>query len=205
MAGEIAHIVYAARLLTVLKNRVSHHSYWIGTVFPDITKISSTHRYPTHPKHVRLSALVGTNDFITGMRVHTWIDETYDHYIKEHRVYERLPWHPLLPIALELFQDEMLYGAFEDWGIVRRALHTIHPDEMKIIHEETLIQTWHAMLENYFRAAPSDASRIALLSTHGISEPLAIEVNAIVHNLQNTAAAKEIINGYIRELEHMLT
>ena len=205
MAGEIAHIVYAARLLTVLKSRVSHHSYWIGTVFPDIYRIAPTQRYPTHPKHVRLSALVGSNDFITGMRAHAWIDETYDHYIKEHRVYERLPWHPLNPLALELFQDEMLYAAFEDWGIVRRALGTAHPDELKIIHDEPLIQTWHTMLENYFRAAPSDTSRAALLEAHGVSSELTGEINQIVHALRNTNTAKEILNGYIGELEHMLT
>ncbi len=205
MAGEIAHIIYAARLLTVLKNRVSHHSYWVGTVFPDIYRIAPTHRYPTHPKHARLAALVGTNDFLTGMRVHTWIDETYDHYIKEHRAYERLPWHPLLPIALELFQDEMLYEAFEDWGIVRRALTTTHSDELKIIHDESLVQTWHAMLEHYFRAAPSDASRIHFMRAHGVSEETTGDINNLVRTLQETTTAKEIINGYIAELEHMLT
>lgn len=205
MAGEIAHIVYAARLLTVLKDRISNGSYWVGTVFPDIYRIAPLHRYPTHPQKVHLAALVGNDDFLTGMRVHSWIDETREHYMKEHRVYERLPWHPLLPFALELFEDEMLYSSFEDWGIVRRALATIHHDETKIIHEEKIVQGWHTMLENYFRTAPSDASRTAFLDANGIPESIAHDVNGIVHILGSTSRSKAIINGYIGELEHILT
>ncbi len=205
MAGEIAHIVYAARLLTVLQDRISNNSYWIGTIFPDIYRIAPLHRYPTHPQRVRLGALVGNDDFLTGMRVHAWIDETHEHYMKEHRVYERLPWHPLLPIALEFFEDEMLYNTYEDWGIVRRALTTIHPHETKIIHEEPIVRAWHAMIEHYFRTDPSDTSRAAFLDAHGISETAAHEVNIMVATLNSTARAKAIINGYIGELEHILT
>ena len=204
MAGEIAHIVYAARLLTTLKSEVSHHSYWVGTVFPDIYRLRAPNRYPTHLRPVILSRIVGHNDFTTGMRVHTWIDETSEHYMREHRVYERLPWHPLLPFALELFEDEMLYGAYEDWGIVRRALATIYPDEVAIVHEQSTLHTWHTILENYFRAVPSNTSRSALCDAIGISKEIAADANRIVHALKNGQAAKEIIYGYIGELEHML-
>lgn len=205
MAGEIAHIVYAARLLTALQGRVSHHSYWVGTVFPDIYRLETSHRHPTHPKSVSLATIVGQNDFRTGMRVHAWIDETREHYIREHRVYERLPWHPLIPFALELFEDEILYDAYDDWGIMRRALAKIHPDEIAIVHEQLHLRGWHTMLENYFRHLPSDASRALLLDTLGISKEVAHETNRIVGTLRSNAAAKEIINGYIFELEHMLT
>lgn len=205
MAGEIAHIVYAARILTMLKNSVSHHSYWVGTVFPDVYRMQTLRRYPTHLLHVNLASIVGQNDFQTGMRVHAWIDATRRHYMEEHQVYERLPWHPLLPFALELFEDMMLYNAYDDWNIVRRALHTIHTDELHIVHERSHVQAWHRLLENYFREEPSDVSRCAFCTEMGISETTADELNTLVHVLHNSTTAQEIINRYIVELEHMLT
>lgn len=204
MAGEIAHIIYAARLLTTLSHSVSHHSYWIGAVFPDIYRVKTSHRYPTHPKPVSLSTIVGQNDFRTGMRVHSWIDATRDHYMREHRAYERLSWHPLLPYALELLEDEILYGAFDDWGIVRRALSTIHPDEIHIVHERLHVKAWHTMLEQYFRQAPSDASRTAFTTSLGISSEIIHATNELIHTLRSDHTAKDILNGYIGELEHML-
>lgn len=205
MAGEISHVIYAARVLTALTGRVSHHSYWVGTVFPDIYRLHIAHRYPTHPRPVTLSNIVGQNDFRTGMRVHAWIDETRCRYMHERRAYERLPWHPLLPYAFELFEDEMLYAAYDDWDIVRRALTTIHPDETTILHEQFQIQQWHRALETYFRETPSDSSRIAFGTSIGISEATSSDANTLVAMLRRNPTAKEILNGYLEELEHMLT
>lgn len=205
MAGEISHVIYAARVLTALQGRVSHHSYWVGTVFPDIYRLHIAHRYPTHPRPVTLSSIVGQNDFRTGMRVHSWIDETRGRYMHERRAYERLPWHPLLPYVFELLEDEVLYSAYDDWSIIRRALNVIHPDEITILHEQSQIEAWHRALERYFREAPSDESRIAFGTSVGISEATSRDANELLIALKRSGIAQEILNGYLGELERMLT
>lgn len=204
MAGEIAHVVYAARLLTHVGDAVSHPSYWIGALFPDIYRIGRTSRFPTHPRPVGLSTLIGNNDFITGMRVHSWIDETRELYFREHAVFEKLPWHPLLPFAFELFEDEVLYPSYEDWNLVLRILSTVHPDEEKMIHNRPHIQAWHALLQNYMRSTPSDESRSIYMDKLQISSSTAREINGLVSDLRSSSTAKEILTNYIHVIEHIL-
>lgn len=204
MAGEIAHVIYAARLLTHLGDAVSHSSYWIGTLFPDIYRIGRTSRFPTHPRPVGLSTIIGSNDFITGMRVHSWIDETRELYFREHAVFEKLPWHPLLPFAFELLEDEILYPHYQDWNLVLRVLSTVHPNEEHMIHNRPHIQAWHALLQNYMRSAPSDDSRSVYMEKLQIPSHTATEVNTLVSDLRNGKVAHELLMKYIHHLEHIL-
>lgn len=204
MAGEIAHIIYSARLLTYLGEDVSDPSYWTGALFPDIYRIGRTSRYPTHPRPVTLSTLVGKNDFTTGMRTHSWIDDTREKYFREHAPFEKLSWHPLLPFAFELFEDELLYSYYNDWSHIIRILSTIHPDEERIIHNRPHIQAWHALLQNYFRSRPSSTTRIVLMEKLQIPSSIAQEVNEVVGDLQSNGTAKEILMDYIQAIEHIL-
>lgn len=204
MAGEIAHIVYAARLLTYVGDKVSHPSYWVGTLFPNIYRIGSMRRFPTHPKPVGLSTLVGSNDFITGMRAHSWIDDTRDVYIKEHRVFEQLPWHPLLPLAFELLEDELLYPSFEDWNLVLRVLSVVHPEETLIVDNKSDIQAWHHLLQEYFRSGPSDHSRMRFLRALGVSMSISEEVNEMIAALRKHSLTKKLFDAYIQSLEQTL-
>lgn len=204
MAGEIAHVIYAARLLTHVGEKVSHPSYWIGTLFPDIYRIGHVSRFPTHHRPVGLSSIIGTNDFDTGMRVHSWIDETRELYFREHAVFEKLPWNPLLPFAFELFEDELLYPYYEDWNLILRILSTVHPEEEKLIHNRPHIQAWHALLQNYCRTAPSDTSRTTFMETLRIPSQEAKEINILVSDLRTGGVAKKLLLDYIHSLEHIL-
>jgi hypothetical protein len=204
MAGEIAHVIYAARLLTHIGDTVSHPSYWIGTLFPDIYRIGRTSRYPTHPRPIGLSTILGNNDFVTGMRVHSWVDETRELYFREHAVFEKLSWHPLLPFAFELLEDEILYPYYTDWNLVHRILSTVHPDEERMIHNRPHIQAWHALLQNYFRSAPSDESRNIYMEKLQISSQAAKEINSIVAELRKGGVAEELLMSYIQHIEHIL-
>ncbi len=204
MAGEIAHVIYAARLLTHVGDAVSHPSYWVGTLFPDIYRIGRTSRFPTHPRPVGLSTIVGNNDFITGLRVHSWVDETRELYFREHAVFEKLPWHPLLPFAFELFEDEILYPYYEDWKVILRILSSVHPEEERLIHNRPHIQAWHALLSNYFREKPSDESRREYMEKLQIPSETAKEINNILSALRTTSDAKKILMNCIQSIEHIL-
>ncbi len=205
MAGEIAHVVYAARLLSYLKNDISHASYWAGALFPNIRKVDAISRHPTHIQSITLATLRGADDFDTGMRVHAWIDETQHLYMRRERISETLPAHPLVPHALELLEDELLYDAYDNWDAVKRALLIIHSGEVAYVHERPHIETWHDTLREYFSEKPNPDSRITYCQAVGVSRTVAEETNALLERLRANPASHRALQGYLHEVEHMLT
>lgn len=204
MAGEISHVVYAARVLTHLGDTVSDPVYWAGTLFPNIRHMGAPSRHRTHPERVTLSSLKGKTDFITGMRVHTWIDATRETYLVQENIKELLPWHPGTLYALALIEDEMLYDAFDDWALIRRVLMKVHEDEFSYVSSAQLIRAWHSALQQYLQAKPSDASRHHLLQALGLSAGGADEMNEAVRRLKQDKKTTQVINGFWEYLERLL-
>lgn len=204
MAGEIGHVVYAARMLTYLGKRVKDPTYWIGTLFPDIRHLGIVSRHRTHPDNVSLSTLVGKNDFHTGMRVHSWIDATREHFLHDQHMKEYLPWHPFVPHALKLVEDEMLYSHFDDWDLIHRLLNKVDPEELYYVESPTPLQKWHTILQHYFRSAPSDASRLELSQAIGLSETSGQELNNVVTLLQQDTRTHSLLEGFLQHLEQLL-
>lgn len=205
MAGEVAHVVYAARLLPYLKSKVSGPDYWIGTLFPDIRHLGLVSRHRTHPESVGLTSLVGKNDFETGMRVHAWVDATRETYWREQNMKETLPWHPFVPHALKLLEDDIVYPLFQEWLDVQLALKTIREEELYFIESREHVQRWHTILQRYFSAPPSAASRKQLSVDIGLSVSSADEINNVVEQLRSNTKATDLIEQFHVHLEQLLT
>lgn len=205
MVGEISHVVYAARLLSYLNEEVSHASYWNGVTFPNIRRITIQPRHPIHPQRVTLATLNGSNDFLTGVRVHTWIDDIHRTFETHQAVTELIPEHVLVPYARTLLEDEILYDAFTDWDVVRKALRTIHPDELYYVHERASVRRWHDTIQTYFENKPTDASRIFFSKAIGLSQSTAVEVNSVVDLLREMPEVHRAIEGFTRDIEHAIT
>ncbi len=204
MAGEIGHVVYAARMLTYLGEKVQDPIYWIGTLFPDIRHIGITSRHLTHPTGVTVTTLLGKNDFVTGMRVHSWIDATREYYLRTQHMKETLPWHPFVPHALKLMEDEFLYDHFDDWNLIHRLLNQVNDNELSYIASRDHIHSWHTILQDYFKEKPTDASRLRLSTHIGISEASAEELNQIVNTLKKDGRAQQMLNDFLQHLEKIL-
>ncbi len=204
MVGEISHIVYAARLLSFLDDDVSNASYWNGVVFPNIRRINIQTRHHTHVHPISITSLKGSNDFLTGMRVHAWIDEMHDHYERHQAITGHIPDHPLIPYARTLLEDELLYDAFLDWHVVRKALRTIHHDELYYVHERASVRRWHDILQTYFHHKPDDESRLLFSHAIGISKPVAQEVNTTVNLLREMPEVQKFLEGFLRDIEHTI-
>lgn len=204
MAGEIGHVIYAARILTHLQDKVKDPSYWAGTLFPDIRHLGVVSRRRTHISDVTLSSLIGQNDFHTGMRVHAWIDSTREKFLSDQNVKENLPWHPFVPHALKLVEDEMLYEHFDDWNLVHRTLNNVYEDELHYVHDRERITTWHSILQHYFTSPPSDETRKQLSIDIGLSDSSANEVNNVVHVLQEDKRTATLIQNFLKNLEQIL-
>lgn len=205
MAGEIAHVVYAARLLTKLEDKAVDPSYWAGTLFPDIRHLGVVSRHRTHPDGVTLTTLVGKDDFHTGMRVHAWIDATREKFLSEQHIKETLPWHPFVPHSLKLVEDEILYDKFDDWNLIHRTLNEVHDEERAFVDAREPIQTWHTLLQDYFAESPSDQSRFALMRAIGLSENSSHEVNSVVHMLLENPQSQELNKRLLEHFEQILS
>lgn len=204
MAGEIGHVVYGARLLYRLKDQVHTPAYWAGTLFPDIRHFGIVSRKRTHVDTVSLRTLIGNSDFQTGMRVHAWIDATRERYLHEQHIKETLPWHPFVPHALKLVEDELLYDSFDDWNLIQRVLNHVQPEELEYVTAKDQVQRWHTMLQDYFQHKPDDASRERLGLGIGLSQASAVEVNSVVAMLKEDKKTQNLITSFLRHLEEIL-
>jgi len=204
MAGEVAHVVYGARVASFLGDKVDSVAYWAGTLFPDIRHLGVASRRTTHSADVALENLAGKSDFETGMRVHAWIDKTRITFLEQANMKEELPWHPFVPHALKLLEDERLYGRYDDWNLIHRALNQVYEEELQLVHTEEQIVRWHTILQDYFRKKPDDASRYRLTVNIGISEASAKEINSIVERLRGVSAAKRLMDDFVYYLEDLL-
>lgn len=204
MAGEVAHVVYAARLLTHLGEKVKDPAYWAGTLFPDIRHLGIVSRHRTHPEDISLSALLGENDFQTGMRVHAWVDATRAKYLEEKNIKESLPWHPFVPHALKLAEDQLLYETFPDWDDVLRSLKTVYADETFYVPEKSIVERWHTIMKNYLSQPPSDETRARLSRDIGLSASSAQEINSVVESLLANKKTPELVSGLTQYIEDTL-
>jgi hypothetical protein len=196
--------VYGACLLAHLGGEVSGPSFWAGTLFPDIRHLGVVSRRRTHMEGVSLETLAGANDFATGMRVHVWVDATRDQFLREANMKELLPWHPFVPHALKLLEDEFLYEKFDDWNLIHRVLSKVYDEELEYVHSKQHVLTWHSILQNYFQQAPTDESRLALSKAIGLSGNSAMEINSVVKLLRSDEETEKLMERFLRHLELLL-
>ncbi len=204
MAGEISHVVYGARTLERLGDKVKGSSFWAGTLFPDVRHLGIVSRRRTHPSDVSLDTLSGDNDFETGIRTHAWVDATRNKFLEEANIKESLQWHPFVPHALKLLEDELLYERFDDWNLIERVLNKVHDQELKYVNSLQHITKWHALLSAYFKQKPDDDSRFKLSIAIGLSEHSAEELNSVVTMLKSDNKATDLINRLVHHFEFLL-
>ncbi len=205
MASEISHVVYAARVLTNLGNQVREPDYWVGTLFPNIYQLGIKARHRLHPDKVSLYSLVAENDFMTGLRVHAWVDITRENYLRNHFWKERLPWNPVVSEALRLLEDDLLYDYFDDWDLVYRLLNKIDNDELNFISVSTVLSNWHKVIQNYIKNHPDDEVREKMLHDKGLTKAMAKETVSYVRKLRDLPAAQQLLEGFWVDLEDTLS
>ncbi len=203
MAGEIGHVVCAARAATYLGDQVGHPSFWAGTLFPNIKHLGISSRQPTHASEVVLATLLGPSDFFTGARVHAWIDLTREQFLKDMNAKELLPWHPLTPYAYQLVEDYLLYDRFADWDLVIHALNRTYDEELKHIDSLQHVTKWHSTLQQYLKQKPDDNSRQQFALDIGLSKQTADEINRLVKLLANHKPAIKLIDQFLLHLESL--
>ena len=204
MASEISHVVYAARVLTNLASEVHDPEYWVGTLFPNIYQIEQRTRHPLHPDNISLYSLVGSTDFLTGLRVHAWIDVTRENYLRKNLIKERLPWNPATPEAFKLLEDDLLYDYFDDWDLIYRLLNKVNGEETGFVSDSKIVLRWHEIIQRYFKTHPDDESRQKMLEAKGLTKTLAKNIVKRMHEIKKLPAATKLLEGFWGYLEDAL-
>lgn len=202
--SEISHVIYAARMLNSLSPAVTTPSYWAGTLFPNINHVGARLRHPTHIEKVSLGTLIGADDFITGMRVHAWVDASHENFWQVYRLKERLPWHPMVPLAFNLLEDELLYGHFDDWNLLLRSLNVFNEQEHRYCSDFSKLSLWHTVIKDYLATAPSDQTRAMFLKSQSLSGSDIKTVNYYVGLLKKDHSAEKLLISYWQHLEDLL-
>jgi hypothetical protein len=204
MAGEVSHVIYAARALNYIDGAAPAPLFWAGTLFPDIMHLDVASRRRTHLEGVSLESLLGSGDFETGMRVHAWVDQTREQFLRDIDAWAELPWHPFVQYALELVEDEALYERFDDWNLIHRSLNRIYDEEVLFVNSRERVSTWHGILQNYFREKPDSITRHDLSLALGLTENSAEEVGRVVALLQKDKRALGLIDRIVQHIELLL-
>ena len=205
MAGEVGHVVYGQRIVAYLGDSIGKvPEFWSGTLFPDIRHLGVVSRHHTHPSGVTLASLGGDSDFITGMRTHAWIDATREEFLRQQHIKEVLPWHPFVPHALKLLEDELLYDKYDDWDEIQHVLHKVRSDEVHFVEDKEAIESWHRTLRDYFAAPPTDETRLVLTERIGLSAAMGREFNSIISQLRKNTVARNLTEAFSLHLDGLL-
>src|SRR5581483_10543239 len=117
---------------------------------------------------------------------------------------ESLPWHPLVPYAYSLLEDELLYPHFDDWNLIQRMLNKLYDDELLYVSVREQVGRWHTVLQHYITERPSDDTRRHFVLAHGMSEAAASELNHVVALLRRDPRTLRLHNRFLHHLEHVL-
>lgn len=129
-----------------------------GTLFPDIRYLGSISRQETHEEGVTASKIRKTsNAFIAGKRLHAFVDEKRETFVKKCKVYSHLKKISKKErvLFLKLLEDEILWDR-TDTVFAGKALSKVYPEEIKTGLSQEDIELWHQTMIDCFTIRPSD-------------------------------------------------
>ncbi len=155
-AAPATHVLYAQ--LWMEQNYIADPQLFVaGTLFPDIRYLGTISRAHTHekgitPKKIRQTA----SPFKAGMRLHVYLDETREKFVKDSKIEKELTAIPkkYRVLFLKVLEDEIYWNQV-DTQLAQNALAIIHDQEIEAGVDEETVLAWHRSLTDYFDQRPS--------------------------------------------------
>lgn len=194
MANQITHIVLAKKISDELFDKFDRPDFLVGTIFPDIRYLKVIERDKTHFKSLYFNdVLEEKNSFVAGMKYHTLVDEVREKYMVEKDIYSLIPSSKFITQALKIYEDEVLYPNVSDWDNMITYLNTVLPEEIELVGQINKVETWHSLMQEYFKEPPTDVSRKNFILGVGFSDEIAIEINDLISRMRQIPKVREII------------
>jgi hypothetical protein len=194
VANQITHIALTEKLSDQLFGKFDRNAFLVGTVFPDIRYLKVIDREKTHFKGLSFQDIADErNSFVAGMKYHSLVDEVRERYMVEKSIYAFIPSSKFITHALKIYEDEVLYSNISDWNQVVAYLDEVLLEETRLVEQADKVKTWHSLMQEYFKEAPTDISRKDFILKVGFSEEIAIEINELILQMRQIPEVREII------------
>jgi hypothetical protein len=167
-AASLFHVMIAEKWIQRFESfsEQEKRAFMIGTLFPDIRYIADLPRSKTHVYHLSVKEIRAIKDpFLKGMRVHAFVDETRERFLKNNPIWDELKEYPGDSILfLKLLEDELLYPT-HDSSYISTYLETVENAEIDFGIPLPLVQEWHECLRLSLILRPSKLFQ-RLATTH---------------------------------------
>jgi hypothetical protein len=205
MANQITHIVLTEKMSNHFLSKFDYSAFSVGTVFPDIRYLKVIERDKTHFKDLTLQDILNEqNSFTAGLKYHSLVDEVREKYMVENGVYDLIPTSKFITQALKIYEDEVLYKKVLDWNKIIVFLDRVFNEETELVDQTNKINEWHALMQEYFKQAPTDQSRKNFIIGVGYPEEVAEEVNNLLVEMRKTPQIQEIVLNLYENWDYLL-
>jgi hypothetical protein len=204
-ASSLFHAMIAEKWIKAFENfnEEETRAFMIGTLFPDIRYLAGLPRSKTHLYHLSLEQIRAIKDpFLKGMRVHAFVDETREGYLKNNPIWDELRGYPGDAILfLKILEDELLYTTRErnTSSYISTYLQTVEQSELDFGIPLPLVREWHECLKLSFACRPSELFQ-RLATTHSKFSALSDNTILLVKTYLPKYRDNEKINHYLCSL-----
>jgi hypothetical protein len=205
MANQITNIVLTEKMSNHFLSKFDYSAFIVSTVFPDIRYLKVIERDKTHFKDLTFQDVLNEqNSFTAGLKYHSLVDEVREKYMVENGVYDLIPSSKFITQALKIYEDEVLYKNVLDWNKIIVFLDRVLNEEAELVNQTNKINEWHALMQEYFKQAPTDQSRKNFIIGVGYPEDIAEEVNNLLAEMRKAPKVQEIILNLYENWDYLV-
>ncbi|MCL4361787.1 hypothetical protein M1446_05530 [Candidatus Dependentiae bacterium] len=217
MAAPIMHVVFALKIFLLLPPTVDKKEFIVGTSFPDIRYYANLSRESTHIEPASWNDIVNEpSSFRAGMLFHNLLDilrmENFEiNFFNRYALSQYTPLYiRLFPLIMKFAEDVVLYDKIERWQEIINYFDVIFEEEKKLCNDENIIESWHKILQNYFKQKPTFTTLTEfLMSQHSTinlwEDPINFNPEQIFDLLVNKIIFQKKLNDFYDNFENYLS
>ncbi len=211
-SGPISHAYLSKRFFEYYPKYTHEEkkAFMIGSLFPDIRYLGTTHREETHFENVTIQEILDEKSpFLAGMKFHSYVDIVRENCVIKDKVYEQLADISTknMTTFLKFVEDEIIYSQISNWEDCVEMLSDIAADELQWGINDSTIRKWHNLLALFFSNPPSTVVFLLNLDSIGVLEFSKEEVaywsrvlKPVAQNPKMQRYVKELLNHFETQL-----
>jgi hypothetical protein len=204
MAAPITHIVLADKVFNSHFSDKDKAKFFVGTSFPDIRYLGIIQREKTHLAVEDIEEIQKESSFMSGLKLHVYIDKIREEYISQKGIYDLVPKTRESITAIKLFEDQLLYDRIRDWETISTYFNDVLEEEVDFGLQKPDIQKWHTLLQNLFHIKPELESLSRFMKGLNIDHSQSEAIHKEVLKLNENEGVQKIIKNFYTEFPTLL-
>ncbi len=204
MAGPISHIVLTSKVFDSLFYDKDKLKFFVGTSFPDIRYITKCERQNTHLRGYTIQGIRGANNFMSGLKFHSYLDDAQNEFMLNRNIYELLPKSNLSVSALKFFEDGLLYHKIKNWNGIIEYFDDVLEEELDFGIEKEVIRRWHYHLQDTFGEVGVEKNIKKFISISGKKGETGEKLISLVDDIKKNMKIVEVVNKFYENLDKII-